>query len=197
MSTTAGESSMRNRLKHECGMWYWDCQCGYTLAVLGIVSAVISAGLGAYQAYSASQAQAQQARFAQKQADQQAAAEKAAGDARANQIQYEADKQKKGAYSRQAGAGVVTGQGSLLETAGEFAADVDYTKQLAKYPHELAGWSDKYKGDLFGFQAKEASGGALSGALLTGGGSLATSALSMYGKYKAKPSISPTDVQAN
>jgi len=171
---------MRNLFRHDCGQYYWDCQCGWVAA--GVIAAVLAAGMSAYGAYSQQQAQAQSARIAQKQAQAQADAEAAAGTARANQIQYEADKKKKGMYSRQAAAGVVTGQGSLLETEGEFAADVEYSKQLAKYPHELAGWSDKYQSDLFGFQAKQASGKALSSALIAGGGSLATSALSGYGK---------------
>lgn len=166
----------------------WGCQCGYTTAA--IIALVAAAGT-AYGAYSAQQASAQQNRFAAKQAQQQAEAESLAGQARANQIQYQADKQKKGHYARQAAAGVVTGQGSLLETEGEFAADVEYSKQLATYPHELAGWSDKYASDLFGFQSKQASGRALTSALVAGGGSLATSAGSYYGSKAAasKPTV--------
>lgn len=180
---------------HVCNRYkFWGCECGWVIA---IVSAVVSAAMTAYSAYSASQAQAQQMRYASKQAQMQADAEAAAGQARANQIQYEADKRKKGMYSKQAAAGIEIGQGSLLETEGEFAGDVEYSKQLAKYPHELAGWSDKYQSDLFGFQAKQASGNAMKSALFAGAGSLATSGASMGMKYGSSGStLNPNSVQA-
>lgn len=176
-----------SRRCHVCNKFkLWGCECGWVIA--GVIAAVISAAMTAYGAYSAQQAQAQQMRYAKKQAQMQAEAEAAAGQARANQIQYESDKMKKGMYSRQAAAGVEIGQGSLLETEGEFAGDVEYSKQLAKYPHELAGWSKKYESDLFGFQAKQAAGRAMTSAIVSGAGSLATSGAAMAMKYGGKTS---------
>ncbi len=153
--------------RFRCGICggLFSCQCGYTLAIIGIAVAVASAGYGAYQASEAAQ---QQASMAKKAAQQQADAEAQAAQARAAQIQYNADKLKRSFLSREAGAGVQVGQGSLLETEGQFAFDTEYSKQLAKYPHELAGASDKYQSDLFGFQQSQAKANEVSGALIAG-----------------------------
>src|SRR5207249_1796345 len=127
---------------------------GSTIALIAI-AAVAAAGAG-YGAYAASEAQQQQAAAARRAAKMAAEAEAAAGQARAAQIQYNSDKMKRSFLSREAGAGVQVGQGSLLESEGQFAFDTEYSKQLAKYPHELAGASDTYQSDLFGFQKKQA-----------------------------------------
>lgn len=124
------------------------------LLVAGIVVAAAGAGYGAYSANQAAQDQASAAR---RMARVNAENEANAGAARAAQIQYNADKMRKSFLSREAGAGVVVGQGSLLETEAQFNYDTQYSKDLAKYPHELAGYSDKYQGDLFGWQKSTAA----------------------------------------
>jgi hypothetical protein len=166
-----------------CGRVF-RCECGYVATGLIIAGIVVAAAGAAYGAVSASEAQQQQASMAKKAAQEQANAEQAAGEARARQIQYNADKLHRSFLSRAAGAGVQVGQGSLLETEGQFAFDTEYSKQLAKYPHELAGASDQYQADLFGFTKKQAASNEASGAIISGvaagakayaGSSLATS----------------------
>lgn len=160
------------------------CECGYVATGLIIAGIVVAAAGAAYGAVSTSEAQQQQASMAKKAAQEQANAEQAAGEARARQIQYNSDKLHRSFLSRAAGAGVQVGQGSLLETEGQFAFDTEYSKQLAKYPHELAGASDQYQADLFGFSKKQAANNEMSGAIIGGvaagakayaGSSLATS----------------------
>ncbi len=138
-----------------CGRVF-RCECGYVAVAVAIASVVIAAAGAGYAAYSQSEAQQQQAKMAKRSADQAAEAEQLAGEARARQIQYNSDKLKRSFLSREAGAGVQVGQGSLLETEGQFAFDTEYSKQLAKFPHELAGASDQYQSDLFGFKEKSA-----------------------------------------
>ena len=164
-------------LRHECGDYVWSCQCGYSTAmlVIAIAAVAVSAAGAGYAAYSSSEAQQQQAAMARRNARMQADAENAAAQARANQIQYNADKLKKSFASREAGAGVQIGQGSLLETEGQFSFDTEYSKQLAKFPHELAGQSDKYQSDLFGFQQKQASANEASGVAIAAVGAGAKS----------------------
>jgi hypothetical protein len=165
-----------------CGRVF-RCECGYVAIAIGIAAVVVAAAGAGYAAYSQSEAQKQQAKMAKRSADQAAAAEQLAGEARARQIQYNADKLKRSFLSREAGAGVQVGQGSLLETEGQFAFDTEYSEQLAKYPHELAGASDQYQSDLFGFKEKSAKssqwgevgiGGAVAGVKAYAGSSLAT-----------------------
>jgi hypothetical protein len=146
---------LRSFACHQCGRVF-RCECGYVTVGL-IIAGVIAAASAGYGAYAANQAQQQQyaaakeaAKSQQMAADQQAQAEYAAGQARAAQIQYNSDKMRRSFLSREAGAGVQVGQGSLLETEGQFGFDTEYSKQLAKYPHELAGASDAYASDLFG-----------------------------------------------
>lgn len=134
-----------------CDRYTWSCECGYVIAALAVVAAV-AAG---YSAYASSEAAQQQADMQKKAAKQQAEAEAQAGEARARAIQYNADKMKKQALSREAGAGVQVGQGSLLEDEVQFAYDTQVSKDFAKYPHELAGARDEYESDLFGFQKKQ------------------------------------------
>lgn len=146
------------------------CECGYVaLTVIAIGIAVAAAG---YSAYASSEVQQQQASAAKKSAQMQADAEQQAGEARARQIQYNSDKLHRSFLSRAAGAGVQVGQGSLLETEGQFAFDTEYSKQLAKYPHELAGASDQYQSDLFGFSQKQGARnefGSIAGASIAAG----------------------------
>lgn len=149
-----------------------------TLAIIGIAVAVAAAGYGAY---AASEAQAQQNAMAKKSMKMAAEAEEAAGRARENQIAYDAKKKQRSFLSRAAAAGVDISSGSLLETEEEFAADTSYAKQLAKYPHQLAGWSDNYKSTLFGFQEKQANRQKVTGTAIAAGSTLATSGAKMYG----------------
>jgi hypothetical protein len=159
----------------------WGCECGWIAAIAG---AVVSAGLAAYGANQAQSAQEEQYKYAQKAEDIKAQAEQDQATARTNQIQYEAAKREKSFLSRAAGAGVQVGSGSLLETEGEFGADVEYSKQLARYPHELAGYTDKYQSDLFGYNSAMAGSRKITSSLMAGGQSLATSAGSLYLKRK-------------
>ncbi len=168
---------------HVCDRGFLRCECGWVLAAV-IASVAIAAASAGYGAYAASEAQQQQAKMAKRAAQQQADAEQAAGEARARQIQYNADKLKRSFLSREAGAGVQVGTGSLLETEGQFAFDTEYSKQLARYPHELAGASDQYQSDLFGFKEKSAKksqfsdtaiSAGIAGAKAYAGSSLATS----------------------
>lgn len=194
---------LQRRLKHECGAWAWDCQCGYTTAA--IITAIVVAAAGtAYGAYSANEAQQQQAemqkRVAQTQAtaaQQQADAEQQAGEARARQIQYNADRIKKTFLSREAGAGVQVGQGSLLESEGQYAFDTEYSKQLARYPHELAGSAAAYQAQtamyhsaLFGFQRDVLAGRQGLDTGIAGVSSVAGSATRLYSSLAAR-SVTP------
>lgn len=162
---------------HQCGRML-RCECGYTLAIIGIAVAVVAAG---YSAYSASEAQAQQNAMAKKTAQMNAEAERDAGTARANQIAYDAKKKQRSFLSRGAAAGVdVNESGSLLESETQFAADENYSEQLAKYPHELAGASDDYKADLFGFGEKQAKNSKYMNTGIAAGTTLATGAAKAY-----------------
>jgi hypothetical protein len=77
--------------------------------------------------------------------------------------------------SMQAAHGVQVCQGSLLETEIQFEQDVDYSKQLAMYPHEQAGFSAEYKSTLFGFAEQQADRSKYVNAGVAGGSTLATS----------------------
>jgi hypothetical protein len=154
----------------KCGLYTWSCQCGYVIAAIAI--AAIAAGYGAY---ASSEAQQQQADMQKKNARYAALAEKEAGEARARSIQYNADKMKKQMLSREAGAGVEIGQGSLLEDEAQFAYDTQVAKDYAKYPHELAGARDEYTGDLFGFQKKQLQSNEASSIAIASGGAAASS----------------------
>ena len=144
-----------------------------------VAAAVIVAALAAgYSAYSASEAQAQQYSAAKKAARLKAEQEAAAGEARVNQIEYEANKRRKSMLSRQAAAGVQIGEGSLLETMQEFEADVSYSKQLAKYPHQQAGFSDEYEATLFGYGQDRANRAKYVNAGVAAGSTLATGYMS-------------------
>lgn len=171
-------------LRHDCPVCHrgWRCECGWVAAAVGAAIAIAAAG---YSAYAQSEAQQQQAKMQQRASQQQADAEAAAGQARAAQIQYNSDKMRRSFLSREAGAGVQVGQGSLLETEGQFAFDTEYSKQLAKYPHELAGASDQYQSDLFGFKKSQAASNEVSGiaisAAVAGAKSYAGSSLASSG----------------
>jgi hypothetical protein len=177
-------SNVREWFALQCGVCHrsyfalQSCECGY-LTAAAIVAAVIAAAGTATTAVMQSEAAQQQARAQGKAAQMQADAEQQAGDARARNIQYNADKQRKSFLSREAGAGVQVGQGSLLESESQFAYDTQVSKDLAKYPHELAGASDKYQSDLFGFQRRQMAGqeaaGAAIGGVSAGASSLAAS----------------------
>jgi hypothetical protein len=152
------------------------------LIAVGIAGAVIAAAGAGYAAYSASQAQAQQNAVAKKNMKMQAEAEAAAGQARATQIAYDAAKRQKGFLASAAGSGVDVASPSLLEGETQFAKDESYSEQLAKYPHQLAGASDLYQSDLYGFASKKAASGAGVSAGVAGGSTLASGAASMAGK---------------
>ena len=126
-----------------------------TLIITAIAAAAVAAAAAGAGAYMGNQAAQQQAKMRKNAAEQQAQEEQLAGEARARSIQYNADKLHKSFLSREAGAGVQVGQGSLLETETQFGYDVQLAKDFAKYPHELAGATDKYQGDLFGFEGKQ------------------------------------------
>lgn len=160
----------------------FGCEHGWALAaaIAGVVVAAAGAGYGAY---SSSEASSQQAAYAKRAARMQADAEEAAGKARSDQIAYEASKKQKSFLSRAASAGVnVNDSPSLLEGETQFAADTSYAQQLAKYPHQLAGWSDKYQSDLFGFQSKQYGSRAYTNAGIAGGSTLASGFGKAFGK---------------
>lgn len=174
--------------------------------VIAIIGAVIAAAGAAYGAYSANEAQQQQMKMAKANAQvqsnaakQQADAERQAGEARAAQIQYNADKLKKSFLSREAGAGVQVGQGSLLESEGQFAFDTEYSKQLAKYPHELAGaaadfqsTTAMYHSDLFNIQRKSLADRQATDTTIAGVSSAAGSATKVYSSLAARNQTTPS-----
>jgi len=171
----------------------FNYQHGFVVAA--IIGAVVAAAAAGYGAYSASEAQAEQNKMAKRNYRMQAEAntakaeaERAAGQARANQIEYDAKKKQRSFLSRAAAAGVDITSGSLFETEEEFAADVSYAKQLAKYQHATNAWSDdmaaqgaQYQSDLFGFGEKKARSSSGVNAGIAGGSTLATSAAKYYG----------------
>jgi hypothetical protein len=154
------------------------CECGYTIAA--VIAAVIAAAGTATTMVMQSEAAQQQAKAQGKAAQMQADAETQAGASRAALIQYNADKQRRSFLSREAGAGVQVGQGSLLETETQFSYDTQLSKDLAKYPHELAGASDKYQSDLFGFQRRQMAGQEVAGAAIGGTTAAASSLAASY-----------------
>ncbi len=162
------------------------CECGYVVAA--IIAIAVAAAAAGYSAYAASEAQAQQNDMAKRAAKISAEAEEAAGIARANQIAYDAKKKQRSFLSRAAAAGVDTSSGSLLETEEEFAAEASYAQQLAKYPYQIAGFSDEYKSKLFGFQEKQARSGMAKNIGIAAGSTLATGAAKMYGSGYTGPS---------
>jgi hypothetical protein len=149
-----------------------------TVAIIGVAISALAAGYGAY---SASEAQAQQNAYAKRAMKIQADAEEAAGTARANQIKYDAAKKQKSFLSRAAAAGVNVDSPSLLESETQFAYDTTYAEQLAKYPHQIAGYSDKYQSDLFGFASNKARNAAGMNAGIAAGSTLASGAAKYYG----------------
>lgn len=154
-----------------------------TLAIVGIAVAAIGAG---YAAYSASEAQAQQNKVTKKVAKMNAEAERVAGIARANQIAYNAKKVQRSFLSRATATGAdVNESGSLLEAQTQFAADESYAKQLAMYPHELAGSSEDYKADLAGFMGGQAKKNQGLNTGIAAGSTLASGAGKAYAGYRA------------
>jgi hypothetical protein len=144
-----------------------------------IIAGVVAAVAAGASAYVASEQAAQQRRDQKRAADAAADAERAAGEARARQVRYDAEKKRQTIRTREAAAGVQIGQGSLLESEMQFAADADYAAQLAKYPHDLGANLKGYEGRLFGAQASRIkSMQALNTGLAVGG-----SAASSYGAY--------------
>jgi len=160
-----------------------------------IIGAAVTVATTAYSAYASDQAQSQQYAYAKRNADLARQQEEAAGQARVNQIEYEANKRKKMFASSAAAAGVDVGSGSLLESIGRFGADAEYSKQLARFPHQLAGQSDQYKSDLFNFQSKLYARNAGVDAAMAGvreGSTLAT----RYSGNFFGVGVSPSNVQA-
>lgn len=153
-----------------------------TAAWIAIAAAAVGVAGSAYGAYAASQAQAQANAVAKKNMQMQVEAETAAGTARASQIAYDAKKRQNSFLSRAAASGVDIASPSLLETETEFARDENYSEQLAKYPHQLAGTADQYQSDLYGFASKKASSSAGMNAGIAGGSTLATGAANAYSK---------------
>jgi hypothetical protein len=145
-------------------------------AWIAIAAAAVGVAGSAYGAYSAAQASAQANAVAKKNMQMQAEAEQAAGTARASQIAYDAAKRQHSFLSSAAASGVDVNSPSLLETETQFAKDENYSEQLAKYPHQMAGTADQYQSDLYGFASKKASSSAGMNAGIAGGSTLATSA---------------------
>src|SRR5882724_5473801 len=94
--------------------------------IAGVVVAAASAGYGAY---TASEQAAQQQRNAKAMAKRQSEADAAAGEARRQQVLYDAKRKAQGIRTREAAAGVQIGEGSLLESEMAFAADSEYAAQ--------------------------------------------------------------------
>jgi hypothetical protein len=162
----------------KCGRAF-RCECGWIIAAVGVAVAVIGA---TYSAVSASEAQAQQNSVAKKNMQMQAEAEKAAGEARSSQIAYDAAKRQHSFLSSAAASGIDIASPSLLESETQFAKDENYSQQLAKYPHQLAGTADQYQSDLYGFASKKAASSAGIKGGVAGGSTLATGAANAYSR---------------
>lgn len=150
-------------------------------AIATIIGVVVSVAAAGYGAYAASEAQAQQNAYAKRAAKMAAEAEEQAGQARANQIAYDAKKKQRSFLSNAAAANIDSASGSLLETEEEFSADVSYAKQLARYPHQVAGQSASYESRLFGYASKKAKSGQATNVGIAAGSTLATGAAKYYG----------------
>lgn len=140
-------------------------------AVAAVVSVVVAAAGTGISMYVASENADAQAKVAKKQAE----AEKAAGEVRRQQVEYDAERKRKTMYSRQAASGALIGQGSLLEGEMAFASEAEYGAQLAQYPHMLAGDKYSYDSKLFGAQSSSIASRIPAGVAMAGAGSLATS----------------------
>jgi hypothetical protein len=162
---------------------------GATIAtIIGVAVSVAAAGYGAY---AASEAQAQQNAYAKRAARMQREIQaKQAEDAtriRQAQIDYDAKKKQRSFLSRAAAAGVEVGQGSLLETEAEFASEVSYAKQMARYNAEAGIYGGqeelRYQETLFGFNQNKAKSGQAMNTGIAAGSTLATGATKAYGGY--------------
>jgi type II secretory pathway pseudopilin PulG len=156
-----------------------------TLLVAAIVGGVVAAAAAGYGAYAANEAQQQQAAAAKRSMRMQEEAERNAGEARRRQVLYDAEKKRQSMASREAGAGVQIGEGSLLEDEQQFARDAQYSAEMAAYPHAIAGDMDSYKARVFGWQKDYAASQEATGITLA----TASSAASSYGSYaRSRPS---------
>jgi hypothetical protein len=96
--------------------------------------------------------------------------------------------------SREAGAGVQIGEGSLLEDEMQFSHDSAYAGEMAAYPHAIAGDIAAYKGRIFKSQGDYAKSTMATDVGVATGGSLASS----YGSYaRSRPSsVQPTATES-
>jgi len=116
------------------------------IALAGVAVSAATAGVSTALTISAANDQADsQKNIARAQAD----AERAAGEARRKQIEYDASRKRKSMLSREASAGVQVSQGSLLEDEMQFEREASYSAQLAAYPHTAGAQLLDYQSSLF------------------------------------------------
>src|SRR5207247_178602 len=95
-----------------------------------------------------------------------------------------------GIRTREAAAGVQIGEGSLLESEMQYAADSEYAAQLAQLPYNTAANVSEYSGRLFGSTAKRLQGTAAASTGIAAGSTLATGAGSLAASYgRSQPAV--------
>jgi len=129
---------------------------GRHFTVAAIVGAIVAAAAAGYGAYAASEAQQQAATEQKHAAKQQADAERAAGEAAAARVRYNAAQKQAGFLAREAGSGATVGTGSLLEEEGRFAYNSELNAEDAQFPHKQRAALMDYQSDLFSFQKRQA-----------------------------------------
>ena len=157
-------------------------QCQYTLATIAIIAAVVAAGAAGYGAYASNEAAQDQAKAQKRAARQQAEAETAAGEARRKQARMKYERFRDTQRSRAGAAGVVVGEGSLLEGQMEAAQLAQYEADLAAYGHELSSQRASFEEKIFGWRARKLADSQYMNTGIAVGSSLASSYLSGAGK---------------
>jgi hypothetical protein len=172
--------SIRCLLCHRTYFVLQSCEHGYTIAA--VVAAVVAAAAAGASTYMASEQQAQQARDQRKMADWQQRVEAEQAEAARKQVQLRAQRHLNAQAAKAGGAGVVSGEGSLLIDQLEAASLSQYEEDLAAYGHQMNSATHGFESKLFKRRESEirANQGWQVG-LATG-----SSLLSSYSSYSGK-----------
>jgi hypothetical protein len=155
--------------------------------VATITAAVAAAATAGVSAYSAADASAKQAKAQERASTMQAEAEAQAGAAQRRLVEYNTKRAQASLLSREASAGVVVSEGSLLENEMAFASDASYRAQMAAYPHTISAEADTYGSQLARYSAGRYAATAGPGAALAVGSSLASSYVASAGRPSPAP----------
>jgi hypothetical protein len=153
------------------------------MAIIGaiVVAAVaaVAAGAGAYMQAEEAKAQAKSQR---RMAEWQQEVEQQQSEAARKQVRLKSQRFLDAQASKAGRAGVVAGEGSLLESQLEAASLAQYEEDLAAFTHELGAKTHGFEAKLFRNQQKRIQANQWVGVTLA----TASSAASSYDSYNRK-----------